>query len=535
MLDVVIIGAGFAGLYMLHRSRQLGLSARVFEAGADVGGTWYWNRYPGARCDVDSLQYSFSFSEEIEREWRWKERFAPQQEILAYLRFVADRLDLRRDIALESRVVGASFDEAAERWEIRTDRGDCVSSAFVVAATGCLSAARVPQFEGLPSFRGASYHTGSWPKSPVDFSGQRVGVIGTGSSGVQAIPIIAEQAAQLVVFQRTPAFSVPARNDAIPAETRRAWDENRAELRRQAREETRSGVLMEFGEGSALAVPEDVRVREYQRRWDKGGANFMYAYTDLLRSREANNTAADFIRAQIRATVRDPAVAEILTPKDYPVGAKRICVDTNYFETFNRQNVRLVDVRQSPITAITPGGLRTADGEYALDALVFATGFDAITGALEAIGFTGRSGLALNEKWSAGARTYLGLMTAGFPNLFMVTGPGSPSVLSNVVVSIEQHVEWIADCLGYMCGKGMTTIEATQAAEDFWVAHVNEVARPTLYPVANSWYMGANVPGKPRLFLPYVGGVDLYRKECARIAASGYSGFDLTARASAAA
>jgi cyclohexanone monooxygenase len=526
-LDAVVVGAGFAGLYALHRLRGLGLSARVYEAGGGIGGTWYWNRYPGARCDVESMDYSYSFSDELQQEWRWTERYASQPEILAYINHVADRFDLRRDVRLATRVTAAAFDEAASRWTVKTDGGERVSARFCIMATGCLSAAQVPDYPGRETFAGQWYHTGHWPHEGVDFTGQRVGVIGTGSSAIQSIPIIARQAAHLFVFQRTPNFSVPARNAPLDAEYERQMKTSYAEHRRQARE-SRVGFLVERRGQSALAVPPEERQREYEVRWRRGGLGFSGAFDDLLTSKDANDTAADFFRAKIRALVRDPAVALALSPRHYPVGTKRMCVDTDYYDTFNRDNVTLVDIRTAPIEAITPDGLMTRDGAYALDAIVFATGFDAMTGALLGIDLRGRGGQRLQDKWAAGPRAYLGLAIAGFPNLFTITGPGSPSVLSNMIVSIEQHVDWIADCIAHLRAHGRAAVEPTAAAEDEWVAHVNETGSATLYPLANSWYMGANIPGKPRIFMPYVGGVGAYRKKCDEIAANGYEGFALT-------
>ncbi|MBI1737016.1 MAG: NAD(P)/FAD-dependent oxidoreductase [Candidatus Rokubacteria bacterium] len=524
--DAVIVGAGFAGLYMLHRLRGLGLSVRVYEAGDDVGGTWYWNRYPGARCDVESLDYSYSFSEELQQEWRWTERYASQPEILRYIHHVADRFDLRRDIQLATRVTAAEYDEGRTRWTVRTDRGDVVSARFCIMATGCLSVAQLPEFPGFETFRGRWYHTGSWPHEGVDFTGQRVGIIGTGSSAIQSIPIIAGQAAHLFVFQRTPNFSIPARNAPLDPEVERRVKARYAEHRRQARE-SRIGFVVERREEPALAVPPDERQREYEARWRRGGLGFAATFPDLLTSAEANETAAEFFRAKIRSIVRDPAVADALTPRDYPVGTKRLCVDTNYYDTFNRDNVTLVDLRKAPIEAITAEGLRTRDRAYALDRLVFATGFDAMTGALLRIDLRGRAGQTLREKWAEGPRTYLGLAVAGFPNLFAITGPGSPSVLSNMIVSIEQHVDWIAGCLIHMRAHGHVAIEPTAEAESAWVSHVNDVGNMTLYPRADSWYVGANIPGKPRIFMPYVGGVALYRQMCDAVAANGYEGFTL--------
>jgi cyclohexanone monooxygenase len=528
-LDAVIVGAGFAGLYMLHRLRGLGISARVYEAGDGIGGTWYWNRYPGARCDVESMDYSYSFSDELQQEWTWTERYASQPEILRYINHVADRFDLRRDVRLSTRVTAAVFDEATYRWAVSTDRGERVSAQFCIMATGCLSAAQVPDFKGRETFEGPWYHTGNWPHEGVDFTGQRVGVIGTGSSAIQSIPLIARQAAHLFVFQRTPNFSVPARNAPLDPEYERRWKANYAEHRRQARE-SRAGFVVERNDLSALEVSAEERLRAYEIRWSRGGLGFNATFADLLTSKDANDTAADFFRAKIRAAVRDPVVAETLSPRHYPVGTKRLCVDTDYYDTFNRDNVTLIDLRTAPIEAITPTGLRTRDEAYAVDSLVFATGFDAMTGALLSVDIRGRAGQPLRQKWAEGPRTYLGLAVAGFPNLFAITGPGSPSVLSNMIVSIEQHVDWIADCLVYLREHARTAVEATVEAEDAWVAHVNEVGHATLYPLANSWYMGANIPGKPRIFMPYIGGVGVYRQFCDDVAAKGYEGFALTHR-----
>jgi cyclohexanone monooxygenase len=526
-VDAVVVGAGFAGLYMLHRLRGLGLSAHVFEAGDGVGGTWYWNRYPGARCDVESMDYSYSFSDELQQEWTWTERYAAQPEILKYINHVSDRFDLRRDITLSTRVTAALFDEATGRWTVETDRGHRVSTRFCIMATGCLSDAQVPHIKGRETFAGPWYHTGRWPHTDVDFTGQRVGVIGTGSSAIQSIPIIARQAKHLVVFQRTPNYSMPAHNAPLDREYERRVKASYADFRRQARE-SRVGFVVERSGDSALAVHPQDREREYEKRWQRGGLGFSAAYTDILTSQEANDTAAEFFRSKIRAIVRDPEVAAALTPTDYPLGTKRLCVDTDYYATFNRDNVTLVDLRKTPIEAITPHGVRSTGAEYAVDSLVFATGFDAMTGALLKIDIRGRGGVALRDKWAAGPRTYLGLAIAGFPNFFTITGPGSPSVLSNMIVSIEQHVDWIADCFAHLRTQRRERIEATPEAEEAWVAHVNEVGHMTLYPKAKSWYMGANVPGKPRIFMPYIGGVGLYRQKCDEVAAAGYAGFTLS-------
>ena len=526
-VDAVVVGAGFAGLYMLHRLRGLGLTATVIEAGDNVGGTWYWNRYPGARCDIESLEYQYGFDDELPREWKWSERYATQPEILRYVNFVAEKLDLRRDIQFETRVTTAVYDEAASRWSVTTDKGDRLSARYCIMATGCLSSARVPDFKGLDSYKGDWYHTGAWPHEGVNFTGKTVGIVGTGSSGIQSIPHIAAEAKHLTVFQRTANFSVPAHNGPINSALEAELTRDYTAFRKIARESA-SGIVRPASEKSALEVSEEERQREYEERWNIGGFAIGGAFKDLAINAEANDTAAEFVRNKIRQTVKDPATAELLCPRDYPFATKRLCVDTEYFETYNRDNVKLIDIKNNPVTEITPAGLRLEDGtEYAFDAIVFATGFDAMTGALNKIDIHGRDDQTLKAKWEHGPRTYLGLQVAGFPNLFTITGPGSPSVLSNMLVSIEQHVDWISDCLEYMAEHGCSAIEASVAAEDAWVDHVNAVADLTLYPRANSWYIGANVPGKPRVFMPYIGGVGPYAEKCADVATKGYAGFEL--------
>src|ERR1700687_2482101 len=529
--DVVVVGAGFAGMYMLHRLRGQGLSVRVFEQGGDVGGTWYWNRYPGARCDVESMQYSYSFSDQLQQEWDWSERYAPQPEILKYANHVPDRFNLRTDIALNTRVDRAIFDESVNSWSVTTSDGKTVTAKHVVLATGCLSNARMPDIKGLADFKGKVYHTGHWPHEPVDFTGQRVGVIGTGSSGIQSVPIIAEQASHLTVFQRTANFSIPARNAELTAEEREAFRAKYPEIRRFAREEARNGIYTEMPDRGALDDGDNERRSKYEARWTKGGLTFMSVYNNLALDRAANDTAADFVREKIAEIVRDPETAKRLQPNNHPIGSKRICIDTEYFATFNRPNVTLVDIKSNPIEEILPNAVRTGGKDYEVDALVLATGFDAMTGSVAKIDIRGRNGQTLNQKWAEGPKTYLGLMSVGFPNLFIITGPGSPSVLINMIVSIEQHVEWITDCMAYMRDRGFEAMEAERDAEDKWVAHVNEVAHTTLYPQANSWYMGANIPGKPQIFMPYIGGVGGYRQICNDVAAKGYEGFAMTAAA----
>jgi cyclohexanone monooxygenase len=525
--DVVIVGAGFAGLYAIYRLRALGFRIRVFEAADGVGGTWFWNRYPGARCDVESLEYSYSFSEDLDREWQWSEKYASQPEILRYLNYVADRLDLRKDIEFETRVNEAVFDEAANCWNITTSRGEHVSAQFCIMATGCLSVAKSPEYKGFDTFNGSVYRTSNWPREGVDFTGKQVGVIGTGSSAIQSIPIIAQQASHLVVFQRTPNFSVPARNAPLTAAEIEQWKAHRNEYRNQARATGFAIRSVDMTSKPAMQASPEERRAAYEARWQRGGFSLAGTFADLVLNPQANDTVAEFVRSKIREMVRDPAVAAKLQPKDYPFATKRLCVDTDYYVTFNRENVTLVDVRETPIQEIVPKGLRTSAAEYEFDAIVLATGFDAMTGALSHIDIRGRQGAGLKQKWADGPRTYLGIVIAGFPNLFTVTGPGSPSVLSNMVLSIEQHVDWIADCLAYLRDRRLSTIEATPQAQDAWVQHVSDIANYTLFPRANSWYMGANVPGKPRVFMPYIGGFPVYSAKCADVAAKGYEGFVL--------
>ena len=527
--DAVVVGAGFAGMYMLYRLRESGFSVRVYEQGDGVGGTWYWNRYPGARCDVESMQYSYSFSEELQQQWDWSERYAPQPEILKYANHVADRFDLRRDIQFSTRVEAAVFDERANEWSVTTSDGKMVTAQFVILATGCLSNARMPDIKGLGDFRGKVYHTGHWPHETVDFTGLRVAVIGTGSSGIQSVPVIAEQARHLTVFQRTANFSIPARNAPLTEEERQAFRQNYPEIRRFAREEARNGIYTEMPDRGALEDGDNERRARYEARWERGGLTFMAVYNDLALDKAANDTAAEFVREKIAEIVKDSDTAKLLQPNSHPIGTKRICIDSDYFATFNRPNVTLVDIRSNPIEEILPDGVRAGGKAYEVDALVLATGFDAMTGSVAKIDIHGRGGQTLNQKWAEGPRTWLGLMSHGFPNLFIITGPGSPSVLSNMIVSIEQHVDWIADCAVWMRERRLEAMEANKDAEDGWVAHVNEVAHGTLYPRANSWYMGANIPGKPRIFMPYIGGVGAYRQICNDVAAKGYEGFTMTA------
>jgi cyclohexanone monooxygenase len=518
-VDVAVVGAGFGGLYMVHKAREAGLTVQGFEAGGGVGGTWYWNRYPGARCDIPSLFYSFTWSEDLAREWRWSEKYAPQPEILKYAEHIADRFDLRPSFLFETRVESAVFDEAAGRWTVKTNRGDEVSARWVVMATGCLSVPKTPDIPGADRFKGETYLTGLWPHEGVDFTGKRVAVIGTGSSAIQSIPLIAQQAAQVTVFQRTPNFSLPALNSPLAD----------AEIDGFLEGFTAYRDMLRSGQSIFPSPPPDLRVQGEELEalkaglWNGMGLMSLSAIPNLMRMPDLNEEICEHVRDRVRQMVRDPEVAERLVPRGYAIGAKRPCVDTNYYDTFNRENVRLVDLRETPIATITETGVRTTAGESEFDVIVFATGFDAMTGALLKMDIRGRGGRTLGEAWAEGPKTYLGLMIAGFPNLFTVTGPGSPSVLSNMISSIEQHIDWISGAIGWADGRQVRTLEADAGAQEAWMAHVNEVAQGSLYLDAASWYMGANVPGKPRVFMPYIG--EGYKIRIDQVAARDYEGF----------
>ena len=523
--DVTIVGAGFAGMYMLHRMRGMGLKAIVFEAGDGVGGTWYWNRYPGARCDVESVQYSYQFDKQLEQEWTWSEKYSPQPEILEYANHVADRFDLRKDICFNTRIDSATYDEKKIEWEIVTDKGHTHRSKFCVFATGCLSSFNQPRFDGIDDFLGTTYHTGQWPHEGVDFTDLRVGVVGTGSSAIQSIPEIAKQAKHLTVFQRTANYTIPARNAKLSEDYVRSIKDDYAGLRERARQKP-AGYDIPLNSQSVLEVSKEEFKSEFQARWEKGGTQFLAAYGDLLLKPEANEKAAEFVKEMIRDTVEDPAIAELLCPTNI-IGCKRLCVDTDYYKTYNKPNVKLVDVSETPIDRIVPSGIAHKGIEHQFDSIVFATGFDAMTGALFNIDIRGRDGRSLKEKWDGGPQTYLGLTTNGFPNMFTVTGPGSPSVLTNMLPSIEQHVNFISDCISYMRENGHSKIEPELEAELNWGVHVNEVADLSLRSTCASWYVGANVPGKPRIFTPYIGGFPRYVERCKSVVANGYEGFSL--------
>ncbi len=521
-VDVVIVGAGFAGLYLLKLMRDNGFDAVALEQGRGVGGTWYWNRYPGARCDVESMQYSHQYLPALEQEWDWSERYASQPEILAYANEIADRLELRRDICFERQVVQARFDESDHEWSVVCDTGERVRARFFIMATGCLSVPNKVEFEGQDSFGGPIYQTGNWPHQPVDFTGKKVAVIGTGSSAIQSIPQIARQAADLTIFQRTPNYAVPAPHRPLTTQERDEIKSNYGDLRhRQAR--SMANIAGRAPLGPAADASREDQWAEYQHRWDEGGILFNGAFTDVMLDKKANEVAADFVRAKIRETVNDPATAELLCPTN-TLGAKRLCVDINYFETYNRPNVRLVDISRTGL-AITQTGIKSGTNTYDVDAIVYATGFDAMTGAILRVDIQGREGRHMRDHWAEGPRTYLGLAINGFPNLFTVTGPASPSVFTNMIPTIEQHCEWITDCLCHLRDSGQREIEADKDAENDWMEHNREVGKAHLRSSSASWYTGENIAGKPIGFMPYIGGFPRYREKCDEIAADGYVGF----------
>ncbi|MBS4727457.1 NAD(P)/FAD-dependent oxidoreductase [Mycobacterium sp. SM1] len=529
--DAIVIGAGFSGVYALHRLRNiLGLSVRVLEAGDGVGGTWYWNRYPGARCDSESYVYCFMFDKELWQQWEYSERYPEQDEIRSYIEHVAERYDLYRDIRFNTRVTGARFDERNSTWTVTTASGERLTARFVIAAVGTLSVPNTPQFPGLGAFRGEAYHTGRWPHRPVRFVGKRVAVIGTGASAIQAIPRIAQEASELTVFQRTANYTLPAAHGPVPEVIKQARKADYEGIKQRIRESATGFELYFLEKGASESTQEEVNA-EMRVRYNQGGfGGWLGCYLDILVSDEANAKVRAFLEERIRERVNDPTTAELLVPKGYPFGVKRVPLESNYYETFNLPHVRLVDVKANPIATITDTGLRLSDGtDYEFDMIVFATGFDALTAPFTDIDFRGRGGVGLKEKWAEGPRTYLGLMTAGFPNLFLITGPQSPSVLSNMTVSIEQHVELVSRIISDMADRGAGTIEATREAEDAWVTHNQEVAEATLFTTAATWYMGANIPGKPRVFLPNLDFVGPYRAKCDEIVANGYEGFTFDA------
>ena len=525
--DVVVVGAGFAGLYAVYRMRALGLSVYGIERAPGVGGTWHWNRYPGARCDIESLDYCYGFDDELLAEWRWTERYAAQPEILAYLDHVADRFDLRPHFEFSTSVASVIWNEAAASWFVTTDHGETIECTYVIMATGNLSSPQPPAIDGLNDFKGTWLHTGNWPIEPVELAGKKVAVVGTGSSGIQTCTAIAPIVDKLYVLQRTPNYSMPAQNRPLGDDEVNSVLANYRE-RRTICEWSDAGTPMPDPTESALSVSAQERRRRYEQGWQMGGiSSLSFAFNDMFRSEEANGFAQDFAREQIRSMVQDPAVAELLSPNHH-IGTKRTCVDTGYYQIYNQPNVHLVDLKSEPIVRMNPGGIETTDQQIDVDVVIFAIGFDAITGALADVDVRGVDGLTLNEAWANGPVGYLGVQVAGFPNLFTVTGPGSPSVLSNMVISIEQHVDWITEAIVHMRAVGFNRIEATAAAQERWMAHVVELANQTLYPKANSWYVGANIPGRERLFSVYIAGCGPFRAECNRVVEAGYEGFELS-------
>jgi len=531
--DAIIVGAGFSGMYMLHRLRSLDLKVLVLERAVDVGGTWYWNRYPGARCDVPSMEYSYSFSDKLQQDWDWTEVMAAQPEILRYAGEVADRFELRRDIQFETSVRSVTYNDEDRSWTLETDTDETFETTYCIMATGCLSVPNTPDITGADSFKGEIYHTGSWPHEGVDFKGLTVGIIGTGSSGTQSIPVIAQEAKHLTVFQRTPNYTMPAHNKPLSESFRQDAKANYADIRKQQRESMVGIIGYGYGFGGATTDEPTESILETsseERRHlvEKEGFSSIQRFIDIGIDMKANELACDMYRSQLSKVVSDKKTAEGLMPHNYPIGCKRPVIDTQYFETFNRDNVSLVDLRKGGIKQITESGIETEQGQFEFDVLVYATGFDAMTGALLGMNIQGKEGRRLADTWEAGPRSYLGLQVHGFPNLFTITGPGSPSVLSNMMVSIEQHVDWIFDCVSYMKDKKYSRIEASEKEETDWIAHVNEVAQGTKLTVSSchSWYLGANIPGKPRIFMPYVGGVGLYREKCDAIVKNNYEGFE---------
>ena len=521
-LDVIIVGAGFSGLYMLYKMRKMNLKALVIERASDAGGTWFWNRYPGARCDIESIEYSYSFSDELQQEWNWSNRYSDQSEILDYINYVVKKFNLKENIVFNTSVKSATFDENLKNWIVETD-SKSYSSKFCVMATGTLSSIKQPNFDGLENFKGDWYVTGEWPHEKLDFTSKKVAIIGTGSSAVQSIPVIAEEAKNLTVFQRSPNYTIPANNRPLTEKELSNAKSSYDQIREKAKY-TRAGIgYNQFEERKLLDLSSEEIKKELNNRWKIGGQEiFTAGFTDVGVNVEANKIVADFVKSKIKEIVKDPNVAELLSPED-AIGCKRLCADTNYFETYNRENVELIDLNSNPINSITENGILTKNKEFKFDTIIFATGFDAMTGALQAIDITGKNGKKLKQVWKDGPKSFLGLLINGFPNLFTVTGPGSPSVLTNMMVAIEQHVEWISDCINFLSKSNLNEVEADELFQIEWMDHIEEVAKNTLRYTCNSWYVGANVPGKKRVFMPYAGGFGKYREKCDEIAENNYS------------
>ena len=521
-LDVIIVGAGFSGLYMLYKMRKMNLKALIIERASDAGGTWFWNRYPGARCDIESIEYSYSFSDELQQEWNWSNRYSDQSEILDYINYVVKKFNLKENIVFNTSVKSATFDENLKNWIVETD-SKSYSSKFCVMATGTLSSIKQPNFDGLENFKGDLYVTGEWPHEKLDFTSKKVAIIGTGSSAVQSIPVIAEEAKNLTVFQRSPNYTIPANNRPLTEKELSNAKSSYDQIREKAKY-TRAGIgYNQFEERKLLDLSSEEIKKELNNRWKIGGQEiFTAGFTDVGVNVEANKIVADFVKSKIKEIVKDPNVAELLSPED-AIGCKRLCADTNYFETYNRENVELIDLNSNPINSITENGILTKNKEFKFDTIIFATGFDAMTGALQAIDITGKNGKKLKQVWKDGPKSFLGLLINGFPNLFTVTGPGSPSVLTNMMVAIEQHVEWISDCINFLSKSNLNEVEADELFQIEWMDHIEEVAKNTLRYTCNSWYVGANVPGKKRVFMPYAGGFGKYREKCDEIAENNYS------------
>ena len=521
-LDVIIVGAGFSGLYMLYKMRKMNLKALIIERASDAGGTWFWNRYPGARCDIESIEYSYSFSDELQQEWNWSNRYSDQSEILDYVNYVVKKFNLKENIVFNTSVKSATFDENLKNWIVETD-SKSYSSKFCVMATGTLSSIKQPNFDGLENFKGDWYVTGEWPHEKLDFTSKKVAIIGTGSSAVQSIPVIAQEAKNLTVFQRSPNYTIPANNRPLTEKELSNAKSSYDQIREKAKY-TRAGIgYNQFEERKLLDLSSEEIKKELNNRWKIGGQEiFTAGFTDVGVNVEANKIVADFVKSKIKEIVKDPNVAELLSPED-AIGCKRLCADTNYFETYNRENVELIDLNSNPINSITENGILTKNKEFKFDTIIFATGFDAMTGALQAIDITGKNGKKLKQVWKDGPKSFLGLLINGFPNLFTVTGPGSPSVLTNMMVAIEQHVEWISNCINFLSKSNLNEVEADELFQIEWMDHIEEVAKNTLRYTCNSWYVGANVPGKKRVFMPYAGGFGKYREKCDEIAENNYS------------
>ncbi len=520
-VDAIVVGAGFGGMYAVHKLNEMGLSVAGFEAGGDVGGVWYWNRYPGARCDLMCVDYSYGFSDALQQEWTWSEQFAAQPEILAYANFVADKLDLRRHFHFETRVTGATWDAEANNWIMITDRGDEIRATYCIMATGPLSIPKDPEFPGLETFEGEVLRAAKWPHTPVDFAGKRVGLVGTGSSGIQIVPVVAAQAAEFHVFQRTPSYTMPMRNTALDPDYVTELKRNYPAIRAVARASHLGGVRPVTSRPFFSITPSQ-RQRVMEDAWARGGLDFLGLFSDLLTNPEANEQVAEFVRGKIAATVNDPATAEALKPRGYPIFARRPCLDTGYYEAFNLPHVHLVDCIKHPIERVTAHGITTTAGTVALDTLIVATGYDGLSGALLAFEVAGRDGHTVREKWAGGARSYLGLMMAGFPNLFMLCGPNGPAALANIITLDEQNVNWICQLIDHMRTNSIASVEPQPAAEDAWMEQVFSLAELTLVSKANTWYVGANVDGKPRGLSMYTGGFFKYNETCTNVALRGY-------------